>query len=70
MQIHKISILTPIEVPFGATILEKWVLFYGYQIGLIIKSNFLGVSVHPDTLKIYKIGNLTPIGILFEIPIL
>ena len=69
MQIHKIFVLTPIEAPFGATILEKWVLSYGYKIGLIIESEFFGVSIHPDTLQIYKVDNLTPIGIPFEIPI-
>ena len=62
-------ILTLIEMPFGATISEKWVLSYGYKIGLIIESDFFGVSVHPDTLQICKVDNLTPIGIPFEIPI-
>ena len=56
-------------MPFGATILEKWVLSYGYKIGLIIESDFLGVRFILGTLQIYKVNNLTPIGIPFEIPI-
>ena len=56
-------------MPFRAMILEKWVLFYGYKIGLIIKSDFLGFRFILGTLQIYKVDNLTPIGIPFEIPI-